>query len=206
MASTAKRVLVYTHMPAAMRMERSAPIRDIASLPRRQFADLDRGWLALLDLSITLECWWTHRSASPIWQSLKSARTLEGVAEALIKEYLTLDGQRQDERWVGFIMRRQSWGMPKATLDEIGIECGVTRERVRQIEVETLDRLGRQLGSNQSLALLFRSSSDDGEGASNPTTGRNAPTTTSLNELLSSKHQSKYSKPLAPKADPRKTK
>lgn len=130
---------------AALRMERSAPIRDIAPLPRRVFADLDRGWLALLDLSITLECWWTHRSASPIWQSLKSARTLEGVAEALIKEYLTLDGQRQDERWVGFIMRRQSWGMPKATLDEIGIECGVTRERVRQVIV----RIERLVGARQ---------------------------------------------------------
>ncbi len=97
-------------------------------------------------------------------------------------------------------------GTEPLTLNEVGLRVGLTRERVRQIEVETLDRLGRQLGSNQSLALLFRSSSDDGEGASNPTTGRNAPTTTSLNELLSSKHQSKYSKPLAPKADPRKTK
>ncbi|MSR44005.1 MAG: RNA polymerase sigma factor RpoD/SigA [Phycisphaerales bacterium] len=82
-------------------------------------------------------------------------------------------------------------GTEPLTLNEVGIRVGLTRERVRQIEVETLERLGRQLGSNQSLALLFKSPS--GGHPVSPTTSR-IPAPAPLSELLSPKHPSKYSK------------
>jgi hypothetical protein len=63
----------------------------------------------------------------------ESATTLEDVAAAIVEEYIAFDGNRLDQRWVTWILRRFSWGMPGATLDEIGKEAGVTRERIRQI-------------------------------------------------------------------------
>ncbi len=90
-------------------------------------------------------------------------------------------------------------GTEPLTLQEVGIKVGLTRERVRQIEVETLERLGRQLGSNQSLALLFRTDAEENDENSSSSTSKQAETSSSLTELLSSKHQSKYSKNPRPK-------
>lgn len=90
-------------------------------------------------------------------------------------------------------------GTEPLTLQEVGIKVGLTRERVRQIEVETLERLGRQLGSNQSLALLFRTDSEEDEEKSPSTRSKQTETPTPLTELLSAKHQSKYSKNPRPK-------
>ena len=42
-------------------------------------------------------------------------------------------------------------GAEPMTLNDVGIKVGLTRERVRQIEVETLERLGRKIGSEQAL-------------------------------------------------------
>lgn len=70
-------------------------------------------------------------------------------------------------------------GTEPLTLNEVGVKVGLTRERVRQIEVDTLDRLSRQLGSNQSLALLFRQGADDGS-----TPARSQTAKQSLSELL----------------------
>jgi len=90
-------------------------------------------------------------------------------------------------------------GTEPLTLNEVGLKVGLTRERVRQIEVQTLERLGRQLGSNQSLSLLFRPDAEEGE--ENLTSGRSKQreNPSSLTEMLSSKHQSKYSKNPRPK-------
>ncbi len=90
-------------------------------------------------------------------------------------------------------------GTEPLTLQEVGIKVGLTRERVRQIEVETLERLGRQLGSNQSLALLFRTDAEENDENSSSSRSKQAETTSSLTELLSSKHQSKYSNNPRPK-------
>ncbi len=49
-------------------------------------------------------------------------------------------------------------GAEPLTLSEVGQRVGLTRERVRQIEVEVLGRLGRQLESNQALSLIFKTS------------------------------------------------
>lgn len=84
-------------------------------------------------------------------------------------------------------------GTEPLTLNEVGVRVGLTRERVRQIEVDTLDRLSRQLGSNQSLALLFRQGADDGS-----TTSRAATTKQSLSDLLA--HPPKVAKGGTPSA------
>ena len=82
-------------------------------------------------------------------------------------------------------------GTEPLTLNEVGVRVGLTRERVRQIEVDTLDRLSRQLGSNQSLSLLFRHGADDGS-----TTARSQTVKPSLSELLA--HPPKSAKAVAP--------
>ena len=94
-------------------------------------------------------------------------------------------------------------GTEPLTLHEVGIRVGLTRERVRQIEVETLERLGRQLGSNQSLALLFRTDSEESDeklpSQKSKQKFKQGEVSSPLTELLSSKHQTKYSKNPRPK-------
>ena len=94
-------------------------------------------------------------------------------------------------------------GTEPLTLHEVGIRVGLTRERVRQIEVETLERLGRQLGSNQSLALLFRTDSEEGDeklpSQKTKQKFKQGEASSPLTEMLSSKHQTKYSKNPRPK-------
>ena len=90
-------------------------------------------------------------------------------------------------------------GTEPLTLNEVGLKVGLTRERVRQIEVQTLERLGRQLGSNQSLSLLFRPDSEDAEENQTSARSKQGENPSSLTEMLSSKHQSKYSKNPRPK-------
>ncbi len=46
-------------------------------------------------------------------------------------------------------------GAEPMTLHDVGVKVGLTRERVRQIEVETLERLGRKIGSEQSLTVFL---------------------------------------------------
>ena len=90
-------------------------------------------------------------------------------------------------------------GTEPLTLNEVGLKVGLTRERVRQIEVQTLERLGRQLGSNQSLSLLFRPDSEESEENLPTARSKQGENPSSLTEMLSSKHQSKYSKNPRPK-------
>ena len=94
-------------------------------------------------------------------------------------------------------------GTEPLTLHEVGIRVGLTRERVRQIEVETLERLGRQLGSNQSLALLFRTDSEESDeklpSQKTKQKFKQGEASSPLTEMLSSKHQTKYSKNPRPK-------
>ena len=46
-------------------------------------------------------------------------------------------------------------GAEPMTLNDVGVRVGLTRERVRQIEVETLERLSRQIGSEQTMTILL---------------------------------------------------
>lgn len=78
-------------------------------------------------------------------------------------------------------------GAEPLTLHEVGAKVGLTRERVRQIEVQTLERLGRQLGSNQSLALLFRSDLEEFDENSTSKDSKQTERAPSLRSLLSTK-------------------
>jgi len=113
---------------------RDAPLNSVAHVRRESLLQTKNGALALLDLCVTLECWWPGRSLSKMHESQHRSSHLEQVAEALIREYLQLDGGRLDDEWVYLMLRRYSWGFPIATLDAIGKELGLTRERVRQIQ------------------------------------------------------------------------
>jgi RNA polymerase primary sigma factor len=55
-------------------------------------------------------------------------------------------------------------GAEPMTLNDVGIKVGLTRERVRQIEVETLQRLSRQIGSDSSMTTFLAKM----EGANGP--------------------------------------
>ncbi len=46
-------------------------------------------------------------------------------------------------------------GAEPMTLNDVGLRVGLTRERVRQIEVETLERLSRQIGSDQTMTCFL---------------------------------------------------
>jgi Sigma-70, region 4 len=120
-----------------------ASLEAIASTSRSRLLAHEEGALALLDLSILLECWWPHHEDSPMHVASECATTLEDVAAAIVEEYIAYDGNRLDQRWVTWILRRFSWGMPGATLDEIGKEVGVTRERIRQV----ITRISQPAGS-----------------------------------------------------------
>ena len=115
----------------------------VAATERSQLLAHDDGALALLDLTILLECWWPYRDDSPMHVASEFATTLEDVAAAIVEEYIAYDGNRLDQRWVTWILRRFSWGMPGATLDEIGKEAGVTKERIRQV----ITRISEPAGS-----------------------------------------------------------
>ena len=120
---------------AAMNFNLEAPISIIVRRKRREFGEHADGWVALLDLCVALECWWPLRHKSQIHVIQNSAHTLEDIAAALVSEYIDLDGNRLGAEWVGFILRRNSWGIAEATLDAIGKDANLTRERVRQIQM-----------------------------------------------------------------------
>jgi hypothetical protein len=126
----------------ALNFDANARISALAALERRELVSHP---VALLDLSVTLECWWPNRDMSPAWIAISEAHTLEDAARALLKEYINSDGNRLDESWVGFLQRRYSWGVPRATLDALGKEAKLTRERVRQIELRINERKGLRL-------------------------------------------------------------
>lgn len=92
-------------------------------------------------------------------------------------------------------------GTEPLTLNEVGQRVGLTRERVRQIEVEVLERLGRQLGGNRSLTVMFRATSEQ-IGAHQP---RRHAAATSIQDLLSKpEHLTRESRPRTPGQPPKR--
>lgn len=124
---------------AEMNFGGSASLDAVAKASKRDFLRFDEGAAALLDLSIAVEEWWPLRDEDPVW-NVHTSSSLEQVARAIAEEYLWLLGGKLDEFWVDAVLARQSWGVPKATLDSIGSQIGVTRERARQVLVR-FDRL-----------------------------------------------------------------
>lgn len=116
----------------SLNFQSSASINTIAEISRGSFMTVKDGAAALLDLTIAVEHWWPWRLYAPIWHA-REVNTLEQVARAIIEEYASQLGSHLEGVWVEAVLARQSWGVPKSTLQEIGDQVGVTRERVRQI-------------------------------------------------------------------------
>lgn len=108
-------------------------VEDLAGLPRSRFLDRPEDCLALLDLEIACTYWLASPRPGGLHPDTTSFATLEDAAAAFIRELIFVDGDRLDQRWIDLTLRRQSWGYRAATLDEIGKDLGVTRERARQV-------------------------------------------------------------------------
>jgi len=128
----------------ALNFTSDAPLDMVSQLARSALIEKRGGWLALLDLSTIIECWLPVRALSPLAAIQGSVTTLEHVAVALVREYIAIDGYRLDDRWAHFVCRRFSWGVPKATLDEIGKDADLTRERVRQVLTRLESHAGKR--------------------------------------------------------------
>jgi len=115
-----------------LHFQSSASINVIAEISRGSFLTVEGGAAALLDLTIAVEHWWPWRLYAPIWHA-RDVNTLEQVARAIVEEYASQLSNHLENVWVEAVLARQSWGVPKSTLQEIGDQVGVTRERVRQI-------------------------------------------------------------------------
>jgi len=124
---------------AEMNFGGSASLEAVAKASKRDFLRIDEGAAALLDLSVAVEEWWPLRDEDPVW-NVQASSSLEQVSRAIAEEYLWLLDGKLDEFWVDAVLARQSWGVSKATLDTIGSQIGVTRERARQVLVR-FDRL-----------------------------------------------------------------
>ena len=115
-----------------LNFQSSASINGIAEISRNSFLTVEGGAAALLDLTIAVEHWWPWRLYAPIWRA-RDVNSLEQVARAIVEEYASQLSNHVEDVWVEAVMARQSWGVSKATLQVIGDQVGVTRERVRQI-------------------------------------------------------------------------
>jgi len=125
-----------------MRVTLNIDLISLLNRPREDFFDSPSGALTLLDLEYQLQ----EFRVSPKWiSSITPAdqnQILEEVAGRLLDNYRRMDGERLSSDWTQYFLRRFSWGFPKATLDEIGVEAGVTRERVRQVQSRLADYVG----------------------------------------------------------------
>ena len=136
---------------SSLNLSESARLDDVGAISRQSFFGAvphgltsEDAAAALLDLTVAYEHWWPHRFQAPIWRA-HEARELETLARAIVEEYVLLDGNRLDESWVEAVLARQSWGVPAATLQQIGDDVGVTRERVRQILARLEALIGQRI-------------------------------------------------------------
>lgn len=124
---------------AEMNFDGTASMEAITEVSKSDFLSYEGGSAALLDLTVAIDAWWPSREQDPVWNVMGS-RSLEHVARAIATNYLWLLGGTLDDFWIDAVLARQSWGVPKATLETIGSQIGVTRERARQI-LARFDRL-----------------------------------------------------------------
>jgi len=100
------------------------------------------GALALVDIEMTLAHWLQHRAGDITWQRMRKASSLEEHAQAFATRFVS--SLPAAHLTPTELLRRRGWGLPKATLEELGAERGVTRERIRQIFVIADKRLGER--------------------------------------------------------------
>jgi hypothetical protein len=117
-----------------------SPLEEVFSLTRNNLCDEADGPLALLDLEMALECWLPHYRSDDVTTDILEATTLTQLAMAYARRVI--------EQEVGGtlepvdLVRRHGWGCKGATLEAIGLERDLTRERVRQLLKVADARLG----------------------------------------------------------------
>lgn len=118
------------------------PLSGALDLRRRDILRDGQGALALIDLEIMLAHWLMLRSSDITWQRMLKATTLTENAQALSARFVSaLTGVQLSSTE---LIRRRGWGAKKATLEELGEERGITRERMRQIFATVDKRLGER--------------------------------------------------------------
>jgi len=127
----------------AQKLDRDPSVEDIAMLIDRPIADVERimklnervesiDYLRSPQDRSMLETIADENSSDPA--DLVAARNLSGKLERLL-------GQLSDKQRDVLIRRFGLYGGASGTLEEVGAEIGLTRERVRQIQVDALARL-----------------------------------------------------------------
>lgn len=133
--STFKRLLQHGCQP-------ELPLADVLQLRRSDLFTQRSDAVALVDLEMMIENWLPYRDADSQWQQMRQARRLRDVAGPLASR-LAAGGPKTSPTQTE-ILRRRGWGLPKATLEQLGDERGVTRERVRQLFIPIEKRLGER--------------------------------------------------------------
>lgn len=124
------------------------------------------------DATMTLAAWAHHRAGADTWGDVIDAlRAAEPPADVdlAVKELIEqplppvhhLSASRTVEDWLGQrdprdaeILDRRILGDPRLTLDELGQELGVTRERARQLEQALLSSLRDTLKKSDAWRVL----------------------------------------------------
>lgn len=119
-----------------------ATVADTVDVSRRVVRHSGGGWAAVAEWAVLLEHFCVDAESFGLFQDAQTALKLDLVADLVAEELRRADGNRLDGAWVELLRRRKGWGRERATLDTVGHELGVTRERVRQIEARLFEYSG----------------------------------------------------------------
>ena len=115
---------------------------EIAASMDRDVADVER--LMALHNRVTIRAIHPDDGSAPV-DRLKAKRDAEPprcVQKDKVQKMVDLWVSQLDEKQRAVVDRRFGLhGYPRATLEQIGLEIGVTRERVRQIQIDALKNL-----------------------------------------------------------------
>ena len=140
-------------------LDREPTVEDIAQLTERPVADVKR-LLGLRDRVTSVDVAIGKDGARPLLDIIPDENNVD-PSHVLQDEavHSNINGwlQKLESKQQEVLVRRFGLhGHEKSTLEEVGKELGVTRERVRQIQMEALKRLRRILeGSGYSAENLF---------------------------------------------------
>ena len=140
-------------------LDREPTFDDIAAVTQRPVEEVMR-LLALRDRVSSVDVAIGKDGERPLLDIIADENNVD-PSEALQEErvYQNIDpwlGKLEEKQREVLVRRFGLHGHEKSTLEEVGRELGVTRERVRQIQMEALKRLRRTLeGSGYTAEDLF---------------------------------------------------